>query len=236
MLKYGKLLISGLVVGGLLAGCGAEEQSSGSEPKEEPKAAEQESLNKEEVSEPKKDKNGNVELLEVGQKAESEAGTGELLKIKQVNETVDIAPLKVTIQDIKVIKMTDVDPVFAEDLSYMADTDVAELKDGFSYVQVKFTAENTTDGNVEWYDLMNVVTDKGEQIDGQLKDFFVDDSESDSVFIGKVKKEYQDGFVIKDDQINSVKLVFGYTMNGYTMNGDTFEDITGEQTVEYKFE
>ncbi|UAL54411.1 hypothetical protein LIT32_11730 [Bacillus sp. CMF21] len=61
-----------------------------------------------------------------------------------------------------------------------------------------FNAENTTEGNVEWYDLMNVVTDKGEQIDGQIKDFFFDDSKTDSVFIGKVKKDYQDGFIIKD--------------------------------------
>ncbi|UOK59652.1 hypothetical protein MGI18_13545 [Bacillus sp. OVS6] len=45
---------------------------------------------------------------------------------------------------------------------------------------------------------MNVVTDKGEQIDGQIKDFFFDDSKTDSVFIGKVKKDYQDGFIIKD--------------------------------------
>ncbi|WHY60383.1 hypothetical protein [Cytobacillus firmus] len=229
MNKFVKSMLAALMVGGILAGCGASEDTSGSESeKEEAKQSEQKPLKKEEE---KKESNGKTELLEVGQKAESEAGKAELLKIKEVNETVDIAPLKITVKDIKVIDMSDVDEVFAEDLSLMADTDVAELKDGFSYIQVQFTAENTSDENVEWYDLMNVVTDKGEQIDGQMKDFLYDDAESDSVFIGKVKKEYQDGFIVKNADINSVKLVFGYTMNG-----DTYEDITGEQTVEYRFQ
>ena len=82
MLEVSKLVVSGLFVVGLLAGCGGEaEQSSGS--KEEPKKADQQPLNKEEKpAEPKKDEEGNVELLEVGQKHKSEAGTGELLKIK----------------------------------------------------------------------------------------------------------------------------------------------------------
>jgi hypothetical protein len=99
------------------------------------------------------------------------------------------------------------------------------------YVQVQFEAENTEERNIEWYDLMNVVTDKGEQIDGQLKDFIADDSEMDSVFLGKVKKEYIDGFVVKDPEISKVKLIFGNTMDS-----DSYEDITGKQQVEYSFE
>lgn len=127
-------------------------------------------------------------------------------------------------KDVKVIKLTDIDPTFAEDIALNADTTSEEDSHTFN-------AENTTEGNVEWYDLMNVVTDKGEQIDGQIKDFFFDDSKTDSVFIGKVKKDYQDGFIIKDAEINKVKLIFGSSMNG-----DTYEDITGQQTVEYTFE
>ena len=156
-------------------------------------------MNKEdEPAEPKKDEDGNVELLEVGQTAESEAGKAELTKIKQVNETVDIAPLTVTVQDIKVINFSEVTDEFAEDLSYMADVEASTLKEGFSYVQVQYLAENTSEENVEWYDLMNVVTDKGEQIDAQMKDFLMDDAEMDSMFIGEVNKEYQDAFILKD--------------------------------------
>ncbi|MGP1909944.1 hypothetical protein ACTSEZ_17365 [Metabacillus sp. JX24] len=232
MFKLGKVAVSGLFVVGLLAGCGDTEQSSGSSEKtEEAKPADQKPLKEEKPSEPKKDESGNTELLEVGQKAESDAAKAELLKIKQVNETIDIAPLKVTVKDVKVIKLTDLDPAFVEDLVFQTQSNTTDIENGFSYIQVQYTAENTSEGNVDWYDLMNVVTDKGEQIDGQIKDMFFDDSEMDSVFIGKVKKDFQDGFIVKDAEIGKVKLVFGNTMNA-----DTYEDITGQQTVEYTLE
>jgi len=227
MNNFKKVIFSGVLIGGLLAGCGAEDMPATSEPKEEAKPSEQKPLKQQ----AKKDENGKYLLENVGDTAKTKAGTGELLKIKKVNETIDIAPLKVTVKDIKVIKMSDVSNEFAVDMSMMTQIDSEVLEKGFSYIQVQFTAENTTDGNVEWYDLMNIVTDKGEQIDGQMKDFLADDAEMDSQFIGKVKKEYQDGFIVKDDQIGKVKLVFGNTMNG-----DTYEDITDKQTVEYTLE
>ncbi|KGX93635.1 hypothetical protein N781_10925 [Pontibacillus halophilus JSM 076056 = DSM 19796] len=233
MFKYWKSIGISLLLATILVGCGdAENSSANSDKDEEPKQSDQESLNqKEEPSEPKTNEDGNIELLEVGQTAESQAGKAELLKIKKVNETVDVAPINVTIQDIKVIKLTEVDPAFAEELSYMADANISNLDEGFSYIQVQYTAENTTEENIEWYDLMNVVTDQGEQIDGQMKDFLVTDSDMESMFIGEVKKEFQDAFVVKNADINEVKLVFGYTMNG-----DSYETITEKQTVEYTLE
>lgn len=231
MNKAIKILVSGFLVGGILAGCGNANEDEQSNNKKEAASSNQSSLNQEEAnSEPTED-GESKELLEVGQKATSQAGTAELLKIKQVNETVDIDPLVVTIKDVKVIKLTDVDEGFADQLAPMAGVDASTLSQGFSYIQVQFTAENTSENNIEWYNLMNVVTDKGEQIDGQMKDFFFDDAESDSVFIGKVKKEYQDGFVVKDEDIGNIKLVFGYSMNS-----DTGETITEKQTVEYSFD
>jgi hypothetical protein len=225
--KFVSVIGSTLLAGILLTGCGSAEETSGT--KEEPKQSEQKPKN--EPSKPKKDENGNTELLEVGQKAESEAANAELLKIKQVNETVNVAPLKIVVKDIKVIKLTDVQAEFAENVSYLTDIPVEQLKKGFSYVQVQYSAENTEERNVSWYDLMNVITDKGEQIDGQVKDFIYDDAESESEFIGKVKKDYKDAFVIKNEDIGKVKLVFGYTEDA-----GTYEEITPEQTVEYTFE
>lgn len=229
MSKFLKILTSSLIVGGLLAGCGSNSDSSNSaaEIKEEPKASEQQPL-KNNVPKPEKDESGNYILKVPGQKVKEDGATAELLKIKKVNETVDISPLKVTIEDIKVIKLTDLDEEFAEGLEWMADTKINPEET--SYVQVNYTAENTSDSNIEWYDIMNVVTDKGEQIDGQLKDFISGDGDSDSQFIGKVKKEYTDGFVLKNEDINSVKLVFGYTED------EDYNEITPEQTVEYTFE
>jgi hypothetical protein len=218
-----------LALGLSLAACGSDAQetsSSNSDTKtEETKPAEQKDVK----NEPKKDENGNYVLEEVGQKATTDGATAELLKIKKINETINIAPLKVTLKDIKLIKLTDISEEMKNALTLYDIT----VNDGqpLYYVQVQFEAENTEERNIEWYDLMNVVTDKGEQIDGQLKDFIADDSEMDSVFLGKVKKEYIDGFGVKDPEISKVKLIFGNTMDS-----DSYEDITGKQQVEYSFE
>ena len=222
-MKFQKMLIAGFLVTGLLAGCGSD-STSGSEPKEDPKPSKQEAKNKE----VKKDKDGKMILTEVGQYSETDSYRVELKKIKMVNETVDIAPLKVIVQDIKVFEMTDLNDEFAESLSFNTGRTVEELKNGFTYIQVNYQAENTVDQNIEWYDLMNIVTDKGQQIDGQMEEFLgINDFESE--FIGKVKRDFTDGFALKDGDINKVKLIFGYTMNG-----DSYDKITKEQTVEYE--
>ena len=225
-MKLQKVLFSGLLVAGLMAGCSSAEDVSGSnQSKEEAKPAAQENKNKD----IKKDEEGNFILEEVGQVVEADGHKAELMKIREVNETVDIKPLKVTVQDIKVIKMSDISEESLVDFSYMTGEEEAAIKDGFSYIQVKYTAENTVDQNIEWYDLMNIVTDKGQQIDAQMDDFIHADEDVSSEFIGKVKKEFTDGYMLKDADINKVKLIFGYTMNA-----DNYEDITPEQTVEYE--
>ena len=212
-----------MLVTGLLAGCGSD-NTSGSEIKENPKPSNQEAKNKE----VKKDKDGRTILTEVGQYSETDVYKIELKKIKKVNETVDIKPLKIIVQDIKIFEMTDINDEFAEALSYNTERTVEELKNGFTYIQVNYQAENTVDQNIEWYDLMNIVTDRGQQIDGQMEEFLmINDFESE--FIGKVKKEYTDGFALKDEDINKVKLIFGSTMDA-----ESYEDITKEQTVEYE--
>lgn len=233
MLSKNKFIMSAIMASLLLSACGETTDESAEQNSEEATPAEQVSKNAEEseVSEPKTDESGNTILDEVGQTTTSEVGTVELKKIINVNETVDIAPLKVTVQGIKVLEMTDVHPDFAESLTWQADADINQVKDGFTYVQVTYQAENTADQNIQWYDLMNITTDQGEQIDGQMKDILIDDADMDSEFIGEVKKDYVDGFILKNPDINSIKLIYGYTMSG-----DTYEDITGEQTVEYSFE
>lgn len=235
MFNYSKLIIFGIIAGLLLSGCSDSSTQNAKTPEEDSKPAAQTPKSKEkeenDISEPTTDEDGNTILEEVGQVANSEAGSVELKKIKIVNETVDISPMKITVQDIKVLEMTDVDPEFAESLTWQADTDLNKVKDGFSYVQVRYQAENTTESNIEWYDLMNVITDQGEQIDAQMKDFLVDDADMDSEFIGKVKKDFVDGFILKTADVKSIKLIFGSTMNA-----DSYEDITPEQTVEYLFD
>ncbi|MFJ8245215.1 hypothetical protein [Peribacillus asahii] len=214
----------------ILAGCGGNEESAtGSEDttkEEAPKSAEQKEVSNE-IPEPKQDETGNIILTVAGQKVEKDGYTVELLKIKDINEIVEIAPLTVTIKDIKLLKYSKMSDDFKEELKWASDAD--HIGDETTYLQINYDAENKEEKNIEWYDLMNVVTDKGEQIDGQLKDF-ISDVDSDSEFLGKVKKEYTDGFILKDGDINKVKLIFGYTQDS-----TSYDEITPEQQVEYTF-
>jgi hypothetical protein len=223
---FGGLILS---TGLILSGCGgSDETTSVSEEKEEPKSAEQKEV-KNEIPKPEKDEAGNTILDVVGQKAESPEVTAELIKIKEVNETLDIAPLTVKVKNIKLLKLSNMTEDYKEGLKLAADTDT--IGDEVTYLQIAYEAENKEEKNIEWYDLMNVVTDKGEQIDAQMKDFLTDDSELDSEFLGKVKKEYTDGLILKNGDINKVKLIFGSTTDS-----TSYEDITPEQQVEYSFE
>ncbi|MCY9003309.1 hypothetical protein MRBLBA21_003734 [Peribacillus frigoritolerans] len=225
---FGGLILS---TGLILSGCGGSDETtsvSEEKAKEEPKSAEQKEV-KNEIPKPEKDEAGNTILDVVGQKAESPEVTAELIKIKEVNETLDIAPLTVKVKNIKLLKLSNMTEDYKEGLKLAADTDT--IGDEVTYLQIAYEAENKEEKNIEWYDLMNVVTDKGEQIDAQMKDFITDDSELDSEFLGKVKKEYTDGLILKNGDINKVKLIFGYTTDS-----TSYEDITPEQQVEYSFE
>lgn len=227
MKKVSKVLFSGLLIGGILAGCSSNEQSSAPEEKQEdPKPSNQKSKN-----EPRRDENGNYVLEKVGQVVKDDQGTAELLKIRKVNETVDISPIKVTIKNIKLIKLTNMQHYMAEDISTNLGRKI-DPKKGMTYVQVQYTAENTIDKNIGWYDILNVVTDKGEQIDAQPHDFIYDDADSNDEFIGKVKKDYTDGYVLKDGDINKVKLIFGYSED----RDNNYNELTGEQAVEYQLQ
>jgi major membrane immunogen (membrane-anchored lipoprotein) len=214
-----------LLLAALLTACGNSEETSSSEPKEEAKPAEQKEVSNEE---PETQENGKVVFTEAGQKGDTETGTLELLKIKNVNETINIAPITVTVKDIKLFKLTNMSEETKTEFEIYNDSQ--PIGDELFYVQVLYDAENTEEKNIGWYDLMNVVTDKGQQIDAMVNDMIYTDTDGDSEFLGKVKKEFGDGFIVKDADITTLKLIFGSSFDV-----DTYEDITAEQQVEYSF-
>lgn len=214
-----------LLLAALLSACGNSEETSSSEPKEEAKpAAQKEVSNKE----PETQENGKVVFTEAGQKGDTEMGTLELLKIKNVNETVSIAPITVTVKDIKLFKLTNMTEETKTEFEMYNDNQ--PIGDELLYVQVSYDGENTEEKNIGWYDLMNVVTDKGQQIDVMINDMIYTDADGSSEFLGKVKKEFTDGFIVKDADISTLKMIWGSSFDV-----DTYEDITAEQQVEYSF-
>lgn len=177
-------------------------------------------------NEPTPDEEGNIIFTEVGQKADVSHGTLELLKFKEINESTDIAPLKVTLKDMKLFKLTNANKDFVDTVEYYTEVDV---DDELTYLQVVYDIENTEDLDVEWLGLEAIVTDKGEQI-GYDKDFSITDADNETTFFGKVKKENVDMFVIKDADISKVKFIFYYTQEA-----ETFDRISEKQQVEYSF-
>lgn len=224
-MKRNLLFVLLLAVSAILTACGSDtEKTASDKPEEKPAAAEQKKVSND--AEPTEDENGNVIFDKAGQKGKIDTGTLELLKIKSVNETVDIAPLTVTMKDIKIFKLTDMTEEFKEEMSYYNDNQ--NIGDELNYVQVLYTVENKEDKNIDWNGLTDIVTDKGQQIDAISNDFIFTDSDGDSEFLGKVTKEFADGFVLKDGDVSKLKFIFGASMDS-----DTYEDITPEQQVEY---
>ncbi|MFP3123519.1 hypothetical protein OH784_12315 [Ectobacillus funiculus] len=216
------------LTGGVLAGCGEEKASTESKEKATP-AEQKEVSNK--PSKPKKDENGNVILDQVGQKTKDADGTeAELMKIKAVNQTIDIAPIKFTVKDMKIIKLSNVSKDFEQFLvQYTGGT---EIPDGIQYLQFKYSVENTSDSNIQFNGIDKVVLNNGEQLDALNGDFIWEKEDSDSDFFGKVKKEGTVGLFIKGkaEDISSVKLIMSDTINP-----DTYDTITEAQQAEFQF-
>lgn len=220
------LLFALLVLGLILSACGNEAKNTTTHTeKEDSKPAEQKEVSNK-PDEPTENEDGNIVFTEAGQKAKVDTGTLELLKIKNINETIDIAPIKVTMKDIKIFKMTDMTEDFKENLAYYNDN--KNIGDELVYVQVAYDVENTEEKNVDWLALTDVVTDKGQQIDAITNDFLYTDSDGDSEFFGKVKKEFADAYILKESDVSKIKFIFSGTKDS-----DTFDNITPKQQVEY---
>jgi hypothetical protein len=227
-----------------LAACGSSENAStneSTEKKEEATASDQKDVSnktekeketKEEkqedgVPEPKENEHGDKVLEVPGQKVKDGNGTVELKKIKQANESVDIAPIKVTVNNLKLLHISDVTDGLRELIALYPEEEVG---DDVQILQVAYDVENTQERNVDFYGLNTVVTDKGQQIDAISEDIFHDDEE-DSNYFGKVSKQRVEWFLIRDEDISNVKLIFAETSDL-----DSYETITDKKQVEYTLE
>ncbi|ADY22292.1 MULTISPECIES: hypothetical protein [Bacillus] len=218
------LLGSIMLTGSILTGCGNEKTST--ENKEKATSAEQKDVS----NKSEKEEKGTVNLSKVGQKAKADGNEAELMKIKEVNQTVDIAPIKYTVKDMKIIKLNKVNKSMTEFL--LQYTGGNKLPDDLNYIQIQYSVENTSDQNVDFYGLQKVVLNNGEQLDAIGNDFIWESEDSDSKFYGKVKKEGSVGLIIKGkpEEITSAKLIFSNTVNP-----DGYETITEEQQAEFQF-
>ncbi|MBX9999593.1 hypothetical protein H7S55_05410 [Priestia aryabhattai] len=226
-MKKSILTALGLVVlaGGILTACSEEKAST--EKKEEATPAEQKDVS----NKPKEDENGNVTFTEVGQTTKDDDGTkAELMKIKTVNQTVDIAPVKLTVKDMKVIQLTNIGSDWEELLIQY--TDGKKLPKELNYIQIQYTAENLEEKNIGWNGIEKIVTNTGEQLDASNGDIIWEENGFDGTFYGKTKHEGIIGVLTKSNpkDLNSLKFIITSSFDP-----DSYEDITTPQQTEFKF-
>ena len=77
------------------------------------------------------------ELTKAGQKVETKDGMLELLKMKEINKTIDVSPLAVTIKDMRLFKMTNVTQEHI-DILKIASQAANDIKDEYVYVQIRY--------------------------------------------------------------------------------------------------
>lgn len=210
----------------IFTGCATPPPTAGSaKPTQPAKPAEQKPLN----GNPQKDENGNYIMTQVGQKVQDPDGSVvELMKIKNINEKINIKPIEVTIKDIKIFKWSNLPELDKKQIASLSNQ--PSLPEPFYYLQIVFNAENKSNQNVMFTGLRTIVLSDGSQIDADSQDFIVGNDDTDLNYYGKVKKECVVGVVIKNPNINKVKLIFTATSDSNTWN-----QITPEQQVEYQF-
>jgi hypothetical protein len=213
MNKIIKVLFSGLLLGGLLAGCGNGQKNGTATDTNQPAAQSSQDENK--------------NLNQIGQKVKNEQGTAELVKYKKVNSTVDLKPIKVLIKDIKVIKLTNINPQWLEEISNM--TDKLRVKGAVYYIQVQLSIENTTNRHVMFNSLSKIVTDQGEELDPHLN---ILASNYNHDIIGKGTQDDIYGICLgggKQD-INKVTIVFNSVKDAST-NKTLHPGVKAEYTL-----
>ncbi|CAM4166478.1 hypothetical protein BS11774_06620 [Bacillus subtilis] len=165
----------------------------------------------------------NRSLTEPGQKYKEDTGEiVELNKIKNPDKHIDISPLKVTIDDIKVLTRTNI----PSNTLQMYELKVAkQLDEPLSYIQITVTAENTGDALVKWKGITTVIPNTKEQIVVDENNLMENGPHD---IYGNAKDEYTIGVIYDGDpeEINSLTLVLGHTYDS-----ESYKTITKEKTI-----
>lgn len=226
-----KLLFSSLsiltVTGGILAGC--SNSTVNSQEKQPTTPAQQKEVTNN-PPEPVKDDKGRVILETVGQKTQDSNASAELMKIKKVNQSISISPITLSIQDMKIIKLSHLSNDYERYLLQF--TDGQKLPSDVNYLQITYTSENTSDKNVQFLGIDKLVLNTGEQIEVNSQDFIFEKQPDDGQYFGQVKKEGTIGVFIKGNPADVKWVKF---ITGDTENPDSYDTITKEQQAQFDF-
>jgi len=165
-------------------------------------------------------------LVEVGQTAEDPNGKVELMKIKDINETIKQGPLKIELINAKIFKRTDMSQ---ESLNSINQFSQSKIDEKLSYIQLRYSVENTSDKDVSWGGLVNIVTDQKEQIDAFKEEFFL--LNTSNQILGNVVKDYNQAFILDKPDVNKIRLIFDRIYEG-----EIYNEVAGEVEYEFSFD
>lgn len=181
------------------------------------------------------EENGEVwtESEEVEEEEQPEQ-TSEVLSVVAESKSYEASPVNVTLEEISFKKASNVSEDQQFDINNMyTDEPIGEE---FNYFYIKYTAENTSDQDVIFNGINEVVLfaeGKQEKIDVAYdwKDFIDYDEAQDPDYYGAVSKEGEVGVVIKTDpaKVEKVRVVISESMSA-----ETYETFTEPQNVEFE--
>ncbi len=167
---------------------------SGCFPKEEKKEAKK----KESISETTE--YGGKELKKVGQVVKEKGwGTYKLEQLQHVNQTFEVAPMKIHVQDVKVIALSQMsqdakdtlkvytalspeevqhrlgDKVNREDAELYASLSGKDIKDKVRYVEITYKVENSGDKDMQFFSLNDVTINGTQQFNVPKQNFLYEE-------------------------------------------------------------
>lgn len=223
-------------------------------------------FHKEEKKEPKKKETipetteyGGKELKKVGQAVKEKGwGTFKLEQLNHVNQTFEVAPMKIHVQDVKVISLSQMskeakdtlkiytalspdevqrrlgDKVSREDAELYASLSGQEISDNVRYVEITYKVENSGDKNMEFLSMNNVAINETQQFDVTKQNFLY----GEDTLVGTksvTREEYKPGEtregiigLILDDEKKDVTKI-AFTTDALA-SGDTHETVAEPQT------
>ncbi|KFN02342.1 hypothetical protein D0U04_01140 [Bacillus clarus] len=229
----------------MLSGCFHKEEK-----KAEPKKKE---------SIPETNEYGGRDLKKVGQRAKEKGwGTFKLEQINHVNQTFEVAPMRIHVQDVKVISLSDMtkeakdtlkvytaltpeevqrrlgDKVSREDAELYASLSGTEINDKIRYVEITYKVENSGDKNMQFFSMNDVTINEKQQFNVTKQNFLY---EEDTLVgtKGGSREEYKPGEtregiigLILDDGKEAIKNIT-FTTDDLAA-GDTHEIVKEPQT------
>lgn len=158
-----KIIFSAAIVSSLILGaCGSEEADQDKDKKENAESHSNADSDQKETTTEKADEEVDGPLTEPGQWTMDGETKVTLVKIKELNQTYDVGPMKVTIDSVKLLKNENITEELKEAVS---STFGKEIGDTLSTIQFMYKVENTSADDIMFHAFNTVTTDTKAQID-----------------------------------------------------------------------